>query len=328
MGKIWGLIAVTATLAAGSACAQVPDPWPVADDGVFVPGSLKKMADGYNFTEGPTWDGERVIFSDISGDTVYVLTPGEGAPRVLYTPSSRANGHTFDRNGALLNAEHGSGEITRWTPEGGRVTVVATYQGKHLNSPNDVIVRSDGLILFTDPPYGLNSAYDGVQRTAEVGFNGVFAFNEAKGTMTLIDEALGRPNGIALSPDEATLYVSDSATNMVWAYTLAADGTAGDKRLLADLAIEGKPFPVDGLRVDSEGRVFATCPAGVCVIAPDGTRVATLDLPIRASNVGWAGPDLSDLYITSATEVWRVGTRARGIGSSISESTRLVEQNR
>jgi len=310
------LTAVTAALAAGSACAQVPDPWPVADDGVFVPGSLEKVGEGYSFTEGPAWDGARVIFSDISGDTVYVVVPGE-APSVLYQPSSRANGHTFDRAGRLLNAEHGSGEITRWTPQGGRRTVVAAYQGKHLNSPNDVIVRSDGLIAFTDPPYGLNSAYNGVQRAAEVGFNGVFTFDEVTGRMTVIDDALGRPNGIALSPDEATLYVSDSATNKVWAYTLAADGTASGKRLLADLALEGKTFPVDGLRVDSAGRVFATCPAGVCVIAPDGARVATLELPIRASNVGWAGPDLSDLYITSGTEMWKVSTRARGIGSSI-----------
>lgn len=316
MRRTWGLIAGIAALVASSACAQVPDPWPVEDDGVFIPGSMEKVGEGYNFTEGPVWDGARVIFSDISGDTVYVMTPGE-TPRVLYTPSFRANGHTFDRNGALLNAEHGSGELTRWTPEGGRVTVVAAYQGKHLNSPNDVVVRSDGLILFTDPPYGLNSAYNGVQRAAEIGFNGVFAFDEASGRMVLIDDALERPNGIALSPDESTLYVSDSASNKLWAYSLAADGSATDKRLLADLAIEGKPFPVDGLRVDSEGRVFATCPAGVCVIAPDGTRVATLELPIRASNVGWAGPDLSELYITSGTEVWKVSTRARGIGSSL-----------
>ena len=315
MGRAWGLLAGLAGLAASSACAQVPDPWPVEDDGVFAPGSLEKVAEGYNFTEGPAWDGMRVIFSDISGDTVYAVVPGE-APIVLYQPSSRANGHTFDREGHLLNAEHGSGTITRWTPEGGRRTVVAAYLGKHLNSPNDLVVRSDGLILFTDPPYGLNSAYGGVQRVAEIGFNGVFTFDETSGRMTLIDDALERPNGIALSPDEATLYVSDSASNKLWAYSLAADGTASDKRLLANLALEGKPFPVDGLRVDSEGRVFATCPAGVCVIAPDGTRVATLELPIRASNVGWAGPDLSDLYITSATEVWKVSTRARGIGSS------------
>jgi gluconolactonase len=316
MRNMWGLIAGIAALAASSACAQVPDRWPVEDDGVFVPGSMEKVGEGYNFTEGPVWDGARVIFSDISGDTVYVMTPGE-APRVLYTPSSRANGHTFDRSGALLNAEHGSGTLTRWTPQSGRQTVVAAYQGKHLNSPNDMVVRSDGLILFTDPPYGLGSAYDGVQRASEVGFNGVYAFDEASGRMVLIDDKLDRPNGIALSPDEATLYVSDSATNTVWAYTLTVDGSARDKRLLADLALEGARFPVDGLRVDSEGRVFATCPAGVCVIAPDGSRIATLELPIRASNVGWGGPDLSDLYITSDSEVWKVSTRAKGIGSSI-----------
>ncbi|MCL9982959.1 MAG: hypothetical protein NBV60_07375 [Erythrobacter sp.] len=112
---MWRWIAGCAVLAASNACAQVPDPWPVEDDGVFIPGSMEKVAEGYNFTEGPVWDGARVIFSDISGDTVYVMIPGE-ARRVLYAPSSRANGHTFDHNGALLNAEHGSGEVTRWTP--------------------------------------------------------------------------------------------------------------------------------------------------------------------------------------------------------------------
>ena len=316
-GVIGGFLAGLAAFAASNALAQSAEPLPLADDGVFVPGSLVKVAEGFTFTEGPVWDGSRVIFSDIPGDTVYAMTPGDETPTVLYAPSARANGHTFDRAGHLLNAEHGSGEITRWTPEGGRQTVVAEYQGRHLNSPNDLVVRtSDGLILFTDPPYGLRDPYEGVQRVAEVGFNGVFTFDEASGTMTLIDDTLDRPNGIALSPDERTVYVSDSATNMLWAYDLSADGTASGKRLLADMALEGRRAPADGLRVDTLGRVFATCPAGICVIAPDGIRVATLDLPMRATNLAWAGPELSDLYITASTEVWLVSTRARGIGSS------------
>ena len=259
MSKALAWVAGLTALVSGGACAQVPDPWPVEDDGVFIPGSMEKVGEGYNFTEGPVWDGTRVISSDISGDTVYAVVPGEGPPTVLYTPSSRANGHTFDRNGAMLNAEHGSGEITRWTPEGGRVTVVAAYQGKHLNSPNDVVVRSDGMIFFTDPPYGLG------KREAELAFSGVFALDEASGKMTLIDDQLSRPNGLALSPDEKVLYVGDTATQTLWAYDLAPDGIASVKRLVVDVTDESKPGRVDGVRVDTEGRVYLTCPGGICV---------------------------------------------------------------
>lgn len=311
-----GYVAGLAMLVAGGALAQVPEAVPLADDDVFIPASLEKVADGFTFTEGPAWDGERLIFSDIPGDTVYVLTPGGGAPDVLYTPSALANGHTFDREGRLINAEHGSGTITRWTPEDGRQVVVAAFEGRHLSSPNDVIVRSDGLILFTDPPYGLRSAYQGVERSNEVGFSGVFAFDEASGKMVLIDDALERPNGLALSPDERVLYVGDSATQTLWAYDIAADGSASNRRLFADLKREGAQGSVDGVRVDSAGRVFTTCPGGVCAVAPGGTLLARLETPKRATNIAWGGADLSDLYITALGDVYRVKTRARGIGSS------------
>jgi gluconolactonase len=305
MGKAWRAIAgLAAALIAGGALAQ-------DGDAIFVPDSLELAATGYTFTEGPAWDGSRLIFSDIPGDTVYVYSPGEGAPQVLYTPSANANGHTFDRQGRLLNAEHGSGEITRWTQEGGRKTIVAAYQGKRLNSPNDVVVRSDGLILFTDPPYGLG------QRASEVGFSGVFAFDETTGKIVLIDDALSRPNGLALSPDEKVLYVGDTATQTLWAYDLAADGTASGKRLVVDVTDESKPGRVDGVRVDTEGRVYFTCPDGICVADPvRGEVIERLATPKRATNLAWGGADLSELYITALTDVYRVKTRAKGIGSS------------
>lgn len=308
MGKAWGWMAgLAAAWLSSGALAETPE----GDGGLFVTESLELAATGYTFTEGPAWDGARLIFSDIPGDTVYVLTPGEGVPQVLYTPSANANGHTFDREGRLLNAEHGSGEITRWTPEGGRKTVAATCQGKRLNSPNDVVVRSDGLILFTDPPYGLG------QRTSEVGFSGVFALDEATGRMVLIDDALSRPNGLALSPDEKVLYVGDTATQTLWAYDLAADGTASGKRLVANVTDDGTPGRVDGVRVDTEGRVWFTCPGGLCVVDPaSGAVIARLATPKRATNLAWGGPDLSELYITALTDVYRVKTRARGVGSS------------
>jgi gluconolactonase len=308
MGKAWAAIAglATAWMASG-ALAEVPE----ADGSIVIHESLELAATGYTFTEGPAWDGARLIFSDIPGDTVYAFIPGEGPPTVLYTPSANANGHTFDREGRLLNAEHGSGEVTRWTQQDGRKTIVAAYQGKHLNSPNDVVVRSDGLILFTDPPYGLG------QRQSEVGFSGVFALDEASGRMVLIDDVLSRPNGLALSPDEKVLYVGDTATQTLWAYDLAADGTASGKRLVVDVTDESRPGRVDGVRVDSAGRVYVTCPGGICVVDPArGEVIERLATPKRATNLAWGGPDLSELYITALTDVYRVKTRAKGIGSS------------
>lgn len=311
MGKAWRIMAALAAVwTAGSAQAQ-------SDDGIFVAESMELAATGYTFTEGPVWDGARVIFSDIPGDTVYVMTPGEGPPTVLYAPSAMANGHTFDLAGRLINAEHASGAITRWTPEDGRQVIVESFEGKHLNSPNDIVVRSDGLILFTDPPYGLGAAYNGVKREAELAFSGVFAFDEASARMVLIDDALSRPNGLALSPDETVLYVGDTATQTLWAYDLAADGTASGKRLVADVTDDSTPGRVDGVRVDSTGRVYFTCPGGLCVVDPaSGAVIARLATPKRATNLAWGGADLSELYITALTDVYRVKTTAKGIGSS------------
>jgi gluconolactonase len=277
----------------------------------LVEGTMELVATGYTFTEGPAWDGAQLIFSDIPGNTVYVYTPGEGAPKVLYTPSANANGHTFDLGGHLLNAEHGSGALTRWTPEAGRQVVVDAFEGKHLNSPNDVVLRRDGMIFFTDPPYGLG------QRAAELAFSGVFGLDEASSRMVLIDDALSRPNGLALSPDEQVLYVGDTATQTLWAYDIAADGASSSKRLVIDLKDAGQSGNVDGVRVDSAGLVYLTCPGGICVVDPaKGVLLERMAVPKRATNLAWGGPVLSDLYITAHSDVYRVQTRARGVGSS------------
>lgn len=311
------VFASTGAMAEEARTAQgvlVPD----APEMHLIAESLELAATGYTFTEGPAWDGARLIFSDIPGDTVYVLTPGEGAPRVLYAPSANANGHTFDREGRLLNAEHGSGAITRWTAQGGRQVVTETFAGKHLSSPNDLVVRqSDGMIFFTDPPYGLSSPYKGVQRQNEQGFSGVFALDEASGRMVLIDDKLDRPNGLAFAPDERVLYVGDSATQTLWAYDIAADGSASGKRLVVDVTDETKPGRIDGVRVDTAGLVYVTCPGGLCVVDPAAGKVLErLATPKRATNLAWGGADLSELYITALTDVYRVKTSARGIGSS------------
>lgn len=319
MGKAWALAGLAAAWMAGGAVSQdAAMPQVIAKPPALHANSLEVFASGYTFTEGPAWDGARLIFSDIPGDTVHVYTPGEGAAEVLYTPSALANGHTFDREGRLLNAEHGSGAITRWTPERGREVVVEAHEGKHLSSPNDLVVRqADGMLFFTDPPYGLRSAYQGVQRTNEIGFSGVYAFDEASGRMVLIDAALERPNGLAFSPDEGTLYVADSATQTLWAYTIAADGSAPGKRLVIDLTDADKPGSVDGVRVDRRGLVFLTCPGGICVVQPsNGRLVERMETPKPATNLAWGGPALSQLYITAQSDVYRLSTGTFGIGSS------------
>ncbi|WP_285711469.1 SMP-30/gluconolactonase/LRE family protein [Erythrobacter oryzae] len=318
MGRIWTGIGIAAAAFLASAApaqdnaeASATATLVVAEPRL-IEGTMELVATGYTFTEGPAWDGARLIFSDIPGNTVYVHTPGEGAPTVLYAPSMNANGHTFDLAGRLLNAEHGSGALTRWTPEGGRQVVVEAFEGKHLNSPNDVVVRqADGMIFFTDPPYGLG------QRASEVGFSGVFALDEASGRMVLIDDGLARPNGLAFSPDENTLYVGDTATQRLWAYEISADGYASDMRLVIDLKVEGLSGNVDGVRVDREGLVYLTCPGGICVVDPvKGVLLERMAVPKRATNLAWGGAELSDLYITAQSDVYRVKTRARGIGSS------------
>lgn len=322
MGKAWALAAGAlwaAWFAAGSALAQdetVPQVFEKIRS--LHAKQFEVVATGYNFTEGPVWDGTRLIFSDIPEDKVYAYIPGEGAPEVLYTPSALANGHTFDREGRLLNAEHGSGAVTRWTPEGGRQVIVEAFEGKHLNSPNDLVVRqADGMLFFTDPPYGLRSAWQGVQRTDELGFSGVYAFDETSGRMALIDDALARPNGIAFSPDEATLYVSDSATQKLWAYTITSEGSASEKRLVIDLTDKDKPGSVDGIRVDRRGLVFMTCPGGICVVQPsNGRLLERVETPKPATNLAWGGPALSQLYITAQSDVYQLGTGTFGIGSS------------
>lgn len=308
MGRAWGWIAgLAAAWAASGALAETP-PEPAY---VIIPETLELAATGYTFTEGPAWDGARLIFSDIPGNTVYAHTPGTSVPPVLYTPSANANGHTFDRQGRLINAEHGGRAITRWTSEAGRQTIAARFEGKRLNSPNDVVVRSDGMIVFTDPPYGLG------ERTSEVGFSGVYALDEATGRMVLIDDTLSRPNGLAFSPTEMQLYVGDTATQTLWSYDIAADGTASGKRKIVDLTDDSKPGRVDGVRVDSTGKVYVTCPGGICVVDPGrGIVLERLATPKRATNLAWGGADLSELYITALTDVYRVKTRAQGVGSS------------
>jgi gluconolactonase len=279
----------------------------VALAGLHDPASITQIATGFQFTEGPVWlaDGT-LLFSDIPANRIYT-----DAKKVHREPSNHSNGLTLDREGRLIAAEHGSRRVTR-TEKDGAITVLAeTFEGKKFNSPNDVVVRSDGMIFFTDPPYGLEGGMD----ASELGYCGVYAINPETKEVSLIGKDFNRPNGLSLSPDEKTLYVADTEGTHapaekkgdIWAFAAMDGGTYGGGKLFCQL-----PFP-DGIKVDAQGNVWATCTEGVQVFGPDGRLLETVAVPEGPANCGFGGEDGKTLYITARTSVYTVRTSVEGI---------------
>ena len=277
---------------------------------------IELAATGLKFAEGPVWDGKSLLVSDVQGDAVYRLVKGEGL-KPFIAPSHWANGHSWFIDGSLVAAEHASGEVTLRAADGKTSTLVSRYRGKRLNSPNDAVVRSDGLIYFTDPPFGLKPPYGPVARAAELDFAGVYRFDPKNNELTLLARDLKYPNGIAFSPDETKLYVNDTATQKVWIYDVAPDGLIANAREFADLTISNPRGVVDGMKVDKLGHVYSVCPAGVCILTPEGKLIGTVAIPEQATDVAWGGEDHDVLFVTATTSVYRIQTRMRGVGSGL-----------
>jgi gluconolactonase len=310
MRRLLALAALTAICTSAAAAAD-------GLESILAPGAkLEHVATGLKFAEGPVWDGRRLLVSDVQGDTLYELIEG-GKFRPLQAPTRWANGHSWDRTGALLAAEHASGEVTRRTAGGKVETLAARYGGKRLNSPNDVVVRSDGLVYFTDPPFGLKPPYGPVERKAELGFAGVYRVDPKTKSVTLLTKDLQYPNGIAFSPDETRLYLNDTGTQKVWVYDVTPDGGITNGREFADLKVEGAKGVVDGMKVDAAGHLYSVCPAGVCVLSSNGKLLGTISVPEQATDVAWGGPDRNVLYVTASTSLYRIQTRMKGVGSGI-----------
>ncbi|MFT5356481.1 MAG: sugar lactone lactonase YvrE [Polyangiales bacterium] len=260
-------------------------------------GAVEEVETGFGFLEGPHWrDADGVLlFTDIPRSTIHRLSP-PNAVDVFRMPSGDANGLASLPDGRLLAAEHGTRRISVTEPDGSVVAVVGSFLGDRLNSPNDIAVRSDGTLYFTDPPYGLAGA------EPDLSFNGVFRVDVA-GTTTA--EWMGlpstRPNGIALSPDERELYVADTAAGLVRAFDVGADGsTSGERTFTTDTP------NADGMAVDVAGNLFVATGAGVRVFAPDGTLWGTIEVPERPSNCAFGDDDHRTLYITARTSLYRV----------------------
>jgi sugar lactone lactonase YvrE len=264
----------------------------------------ERIATGFQFTEGPIWHAHGyLLFSDIPADRIYRWSPQEGI-QTHRQPSGNANGLTIDREGRLIACEHGNRRVSR-TEADGSITPLATHhQGRRLNSPNDVVVRSDGSIYFTDPPYGVEYA------ARELDVQGVYRISP-DGTLTLLVDDFDRPNGLAFSPDERILYVDDSVRRHIRAFDVQPDGTLSNGRWFADMPSPETGSP-DGMKLDTEGHLYVTGPSGTWLFDPQGNHLGTLVTAEKPANLAFGDADRRTLYITARTSLYHVRTRFPG----------------
>lgn len=268
-------------------------------------GNPEQLATGFQFVEGPVWQADgSLFFSDIPGNRTYRWTAETGAT-VWREPTGNANGMTLDRQGVLLACEHSGRQVSRIAADGTATTVADSYGGKRLNSPNDVVVKSDGVIYFTDPPYGIKP------EEREQPCNGVYrVFPD--GQIELLVDDFDRPNGLAFSPDESILYIDDSPRRHVRAFDVRADGTLANSRIIADMD-HPQPGSPDGMKIDVEGHLYVTGATGVWVFEPDGTLLGVVATPERPANCAWGDADRQSLYVTAQTSLYRIRTKVAGL---------------
>ncbi len=267
---------------------------------------VEKVAGDFQFTEGPLWHPKGfLLFSDIPANTIYKWAPNK-KPEIFRRPSGNANGNTLDREGRLLSAEHANRRVSRTEKDGSLVTLASQYEGKRLNSPNDLVVKSDGSIYFTDPPYGIKSEQE------ELGFYGVYRL-ASDGKLTLLVKDFVRPNGIAFSPDEKKLYVNDSEKGHIRVFDVKSDGTLENGRLFAQLKDPAKKGVPDGMKVDQKGNVYSTGPGGIWVFSPSGNLLGRIEVPEVAANLAWGDGNYKTLYITANNSLYRIRLKIPGV---------------
>jgi gluconolactonase len=296
--------AVAGVAVAIAACAAPSQPAQAALDPLAGRGPVEKVGGGFTFTEGPVWIPSKgvLLFTDVGADTIHQLQP-PATITVFRTPTGRANGLGLDPQARLIASEGDNRRVSRTLGDGTVVTVADRWQGKRLNSPNDNITRSDGTIFFTDPPYGLPPG-----QRRELDFQGVFRVDPA-GTLHLESTDFNRPNGVALSPDEKTLYVDDTADGLVRKFPVRPDGSLGASTIFVPSTGGGG----DGMAVDDAGNVYVATDSGVKVYRPSGTSWGTIPLPEVPSNCTFGGADRKTLYITAKTSLYRVALKLPGL---------------
>ncbi len=292
---------------------------PGLHDLIAADAPIERIAGGLVFTEGPVWRGDALLFSDIPNNRIARWRRLPEGPELTTFATGPSNGLTLDRQGRVLAAEHGGRRVARVADNGERTVLVDRFEGKRLNSPNDIVVKADGSIYFTDPPYAVNTVAPGIARPAgwwtapipgkEQPCNGVYRL-ATDGSIDLVADDFALPNGLAFSPDESILYINDSARQHIRAFDVGADGRLSNSRVLLDMASQDPGVP-DGMKVDLKGNVFCTGAGGVWVCRADGTLLGRILLPELPANLGW-GADGSVLFMTARTSVYRMKTKTRG----------------
>jgi gluconolactonase len=276
---------------------------------------VEQLGSGFTFTEGPVWNpaGEFLLFSDMPGDTRRRWDDRDGV-QVVASPSNKGNGLTFDAEGRLIVCEHSTSSVVRMDPDGrggGREVLASHYQGKELNSPNDVVVHSDGSIYFTDPTYGRMPVF-GVEREQDLDFQGVYRIPPGGGDVQLLANDFAQPNGLCFSPGESILYVNDTDRAHIRAFNLQPDGTLANERVFAEgigTASLEKGDLVDGMKCDDGGNIWVTGPDGVWVLSSEGEHLGTVEIPESVGNLHWGGADWSWMYVCASTGLYRFRTK-------------------
>ncbi len=309
---------------------------PAIDRIVPAGATLERIATGFTWTEGPVWAGGSLYFADIPANRIHKWTPGKGVTTFLAPSGYKgphhyngiepgSNGMTLDARGRLTVAGHAQRDVYRLEsldPKAPVTLLADTFDGKRLNSPNDVVYKSDGSLYFTDPPYGLESQKDNdAEKRLQV--NGVYRIPQAlahkpgtapdRAGLQLLVTDLPRPNGIAFSPDEKYLYVNNSEPQKIWMrYSVQPDGTLTDAKQLYDATNDPRPGNPDGMKVDVEGNIYSAGPGGVWIFSAEGKPLGVILISEKVANVAWAGADRKTLYITASTSVYRAHLRIAG----------------
>ena len=274
---------------------------------------LEQIVTGFDFTEGPIWHPreQSVIFSDILGNSLFRWTAASSLEKIRRN-SYMANGNAYDRQGRVVTCEHATSRISRTDfAHGSELEVLAThYQGQQLNSPNDVVVKSDGLIYFTDPTSGRSAGY-GVPREPDLPFSGVYRLHPDTGELTLLIDDFAKPNGLCFSRDERLLYVNDTVRQHIRVFDVLDDGRVGNGRLFANLT-GTEPGVADGMKIDQQDNIYSCGPGGIHIFNKDGDCLGVIHMPEHTANFVFGEADFCSLYIAASTSLYRLRLQVVG----------------
>lgn len=273
--------------------------------------TFEKLGSGYLFTEGPLWHPieQHLTFSDMPGDIMRRWSAKAGV-QTFRQPCSKSNGLVYDKSGRMVICEHATSRVTRQETNGSFTTLASHWQGRELNSPNDIVVRHDGAIYFSDPKYG-RVEYFGVPRPQQLDFQGAYRIDPKSGETQLMARDFGQPNGLCFSLDEQRLFVNDTERQHIRVFDIAADGSLQNNRIWAETTGEGQGAP-DGMKIDAIGNIYCCGPGGIHVFAPDAQCLGVIKVPEYTANFCFGDPDYRSLFITAATSLYRIRTRVPG----------------